>query len=246
MVHSEEQVAFGQRREEEYKKARQAVADLAAVPSGGDDAALNASYLMAQVRKFCPEDTIWAIEAVTLTAIVADQINATLPNSWINCGGGGLGWSGGGALGIKLATDDQHGGKNKGKFVCQVVGDGTFLFSVPGSVYWIARRYNIPVLTIVLNNRGWNAPRRSMLLVHPNGDGSRATNEDLNISFAPTPDYSGIAKAAAGGELWAGRVATVAELGKLLPEAIQSVLNGTAAVLEAQLDGTTGKYVEKK
>ncbi|XP_077660355.1 uncharacterized protein AFUA_2G13620 [Aspergillus fumigatus Af293] len=246
VVHSEEQVAFGQRREEEYKKARQAVADLAAVPSGGDDAALNASYLMAQVRKFCPEDTIWAIEAVTLTAIVADQINATLPNSWINCGGGGLGWSGGGALGIKLATDDQHGGKNKGKFVCQVVGDGTFLFSVPGSVYWIARRYNIPVLTIVLNNRGWNAPRRSMLLVHPNGDGSRATNEDLNISFAPTPDYSGIAKAAAGGELWAGRVATVAELGKLLPEAIQSVLNGTAAVLEAQLDGTTGKYVEKK
>jgi thiamine pyrophosphate-dependent acetolactate synthase large subunit-like protein len=149
-------------------------------------------------------------------------------------------------LGIKLATDDQNGGKNKGRFVCQVVGDGTFLFSVPGSVYWIARRYNIPVLTIVLNNRGWNAPRRSMLLVHPNGDGSRATNEDLNISFAPTPDYPGIAKAAAGGELWAGRAATVAELGKLLPEAIQSVLNGTAAVLEAQLDGTSGKYVEKK
>jgi hypothetical protein len=85
-----------------------------------------------------------------------------------------------------------------------------------------------------------------MLLVHPNGDGSRATNEDLNISFAPTPDYPGIAKAAAGGELWAGRAATVAELGKLLPEAIQSVLNGTAAVLEAQLDGTSGKYVEKK
>jgi thiamine pyrophosphate-dependent acetolactate synthase large subunit-like protein len=36
----------------------------------------------------------------------------------------------------------------------QIVGDGSFLFSVPGSVYWIARRYNIPILTIVLNNRG--------------------------------------------------------------------------------------------
>jgi hypothetical protein len=32
--------------------------------------------------------------------------------------------------------------------------DGTYLFSVPGSVYWIARRYNIPILTIVLNNKG--------------------------------------------------------------------------------------------
>lgn len=244
-VTSEANATLGKRREEAYKKTRQAVADLAVVPSGGGNASLNASYFMSEVRKSCPADTIWAIESVTLTGIVADQINATLPKSWINCGGGGLGWSGGGALGIKLATDDQHGGKNKGKFVCQVVGDGTFLFSVPGSVYWISRRYNIPVLTIVLNNKGWNAPRRSMLLVHPEGDGSRATNEELNISFAPSPDYPGIARAASGGEIWAGRAGTVAELANALPEAIRTVQSGTSAVLEAQLDGTVGKYVEK-
>lgn len=243
---SDEFASRWKRLEEEHKQRQEAIAKLAAPPPGGDDAHLNVSYLMSQVRKQCPPDTIWAIEAVTLTAFVADQIGATLPKSWINCGGGGLGWSGGGALGIKLATDDQHGGKGKGKFVCQIVGDGTYLFSVPGSVYWISRRYNIPVLTIVLNNKGWNAPRKSMLLVHPDGYGSRATNEDLNISFAPTPDYSGIAKAAAGGELWAGCAATVGELARLLPQAVQSVLNGTGAVLEAQLDGTEGKYVAKK
>lgn len=245
VVNSEENTAKGKHREEEFRKARHAITALAVTPPGGDDAALNAPYLISQIRKGCPIDTLWAIESVTLTPIVSDQIAATFPNSWINCGGGGLGWSGGAALGIKLATDVEHGGSNKGKFVCQIVGDGTYLFSVPGSVYWIARRYNIPVLTIVLNNKGWNAPRKSMLLVHPHGDGSRATNEDLNISFAPTPDYPGIAKAASGGHIWAGTAATVAELGKLLPEAIQSVLNGTGAVLEAQLDGTTGKYVAK-
>jgi thiamine pyrophosphate-dependent acetolactate synthase large subunit-like protein len=38
--------------------------------------------------------------------------------------------------------------------ICQVVGDGTYLFSVPSIVYWIASRYGIPVLTVVLNNRG--------------------------------------------------------------------------------------------
>lgn len=244
-VGSSENSAMGQQREQDYAKRRKEIADLAVVPAGGDSAPLNISYMMAQVRKGVPLDTIWAIEAVTLTHQVSDQVGATLPNSWINCGGGGLGWSGGGALGIKLASDMQHGGPGKGKFVVQVVGDGTFLFSVPGSVYWIARRYQIPVLTIVLNNKGWNAPRRSMLLVHPNGDGSRATNEDLNISFAPTPDYSGIAQAAAGGELWAGRASTVAELAQKLPEAIQSVLNGKGAVLEAQLDGTVGKYIER-
>lgn len=242
---SNENTVLGQRRDEEYFQRRQEIKELAVAPAGGDDASLNISYLMAQVRQGVPDDTIWAIEAVTNGHFVADQVSATLPNSWINCGGGGLGWSGGGALGIKLASDMQHGGRGKGKFICQVVGDGTFLFSVPGSVYWVARRYGIPILTIVLNNKGWNAPRRSMLLVHPEGDGSRATNEDLNISFAPTPDYAGIAKAAAGGELWAGRASTVAELAQKLPDAIKSVLNGQAAVLEAQLDGTSGKYVEK-
>lgn len=243
---SAENAALGKSREEVFRKTRQSIVELASVPSKGDSAPLNVSYLMSQARSACPADTIWAIEAVTLSAFVSDQVAANLPKTWINCGGGGLGWSGGGALGIKLGTDDEHGGNNKGKFVCQVVGDGTYLFSVPSSVYWISRRYNIPILTIVLNNKGWNAPRKSMLLVHPDGDGSRATNEELNISFAPTPDYAGIAKAASGGEIWAGRAATVSDLARLLPEAIKTVQNGTAAVLEAQLDGTEGKYVEKE
>ena len=107
----------------------------------------NASYLCAAIRKAVPKDTIFAIEAVTSTGFVADQILPNIPGTWLNCGGGGLGWSGGGALGIKLAA-----GENR--FVCQIVGDGTFLFSVPGSAYWISQRYKLPVLTIILNNQG--------------------------------------------------------------------------------------------
>lgn len=118
------------------------------------DGTFGTGHLCSVLRQTCPADTIWAVEAVTCTQFVHDNIQPTIPGSWINCGGGGLGWSGGGALGIKLATDAENGGKGKGKFVVQVVGDGTFLFTVPGSVYWISKRYNIPVLTIVLNNKG--------------------------------------------------------------------------------------------
>ncbi|EEP81673.1 conserved hypothetical protein [Uncinocarpus reesii 1704] len=225
--------------EASHRKRLESLAEQAVTPQG-INAPLNPAFLFSQARQACPPDTIWAMEAVTLAGLASDHIQASLPKSWINCGGGGLGWSGGGALGIKLATDDHHGGK--GKFVCHIVGDGTFLFTVPGSVYWIARRYKIPVLTIVLNNNGWNAPRHSLLLVHPNDYGSRVTNEELNISFTPSPDYAGIAKAAAGGELWTGRAGTVEELAKLLPEAVESVLNGKGAVLEAQLYGKDGKY----
>ncbi|KZF23455.1 Thiamin diphosphate-binding protein [Xylona heveae TC161] len=196
-------------------------------------------YLVATLRRALPKDTIFCIEAVTQSVLVHDQLQATLPGQWINCGGGGLGWSGGAALGVKLAT--QAIGLNK--FVCQIVGDGTFLFSVPGSVYWICQRYGIPILTIVLNNKGWNAPRRSLLLVHPDGLGSRASNEELNISLVPTPDYAGIAKAAAGGNLFAARASTVEDLDKLLPLAVEAVQNqGVSAVLDAHLDGPEGKY----
>ena len=117
------------------------------------------------------------------------------------------------------------------------------MFSVPGSVYWITKRYNIPILTVVLNNHGWNAPKNSLLLVHPHGEGSKVTNSQLNISFEPTPDYAGIAKAAAGGDLWAIRTGQAEDLARLLPDAVEKVKRGTPVVLDAHLNGSSGKYV---
>jgi hypothetical protein len=93
---------------------------------------------------------------------------------------------------------------------------------------------------------GWNAPKNSLLLVHPDGAGSKVSNKELNISFEPTPDYAGIAKAAAGGDLCALRASTADELEKALKEAVEKVTSGVPVVLEAQLDGTEGKYVGGK
>ena len=135
--------------------------DIQALAQPSDDGNYNISYLTAAIRKAVPEDTIFAIEAVTSTVFVADQVQARIPGTWINCGGGGLGWSGGGALGIKLAVGGQ-------RFVCHIVGDGTFLFSVPGSVYWISQRYKLPVLTVVLNNQGKSHhPNPSQAIPYP-------------------------------------------------------------------------------
>lgn len=144
--------AAGEKRIKEEYDARMAAIDKAAEPLA--DGSFGTGYLSKTLRKMCPDDTVWAVEAVTNTPFVHNNIKPTIPGSWINCGGGGLGWSGGAALGIKLATDFENGGSGKGKFVVQIVGDGTYLFSVPGSVYWIANRYKIPILTIVLNNEG--------------------------------------------------------------------------------------------
>lgn len=223
---------------------------IAAMSEPHPDGSFGTSHLSKVLRSVCPEETIWAVEAVTNSGLIHMNVRPTEPGSWINCGGGGLGWSGGAALGIKLATDVQNSGK--GKFVCQIVGDGTYLFSIPGSVYWISRRYNIPVLTIVLNNKGklirhghtksdlltrigWNAPRVSLQLVHPDGEGSKVSNEDLNISFAPVPDYSGIAKAAGAGDIHAFKVTEASELERVLKDAVTKVQAGMTTVVDARV-----------
>lgn len=114
----------------------------------------SASYLCSELRGACPKDTIWCVEAVTNAMAVYDQLQVDKPGHLVNGGGGGLGWSGGGTLGVKLASDWMAGGTGRGSFVCAIVGDGTFLFGVPGTAYWIAMRYKIPTLTIVLSNKG--------------------------------------------------------------------------------------------
>ncbi|KAF4813302.1 Benzoylformate decarboxylase [Colletotrichum tropicale] len=179
--------------------------------------------LMDQLRKAVPKDTIFVVEAVTNTQSVAEQLRLTTPGSWFNSGGGGLGWSGGAALGVKMASDFT----GSRQFVCQVVGDGSYMFSFPASVYWIAQRYKIPILTIVLNNKGWNAPRNSLLYIRPEASALKVSREELNISFSPTPDYAGIASAAGRGEVGCFRSSKADDLAETLRKAVQVLNNDT-------------------
>lgn len=82
-----------------------------------------------------------------------------------------------------------------------------------------------------------------MNLVHPDGMAFSASNEELQISFEPSPDYSGIAKAGAGklfGKskegLYAARVVDPEKLSKVLDEAVRAVQDGRGAVVEVVLD----------
>lgn len=68
---------------------------LEAAAAPNENGNLSTAYLMSQLKKAVPEDTIWVIEAVTNTPVVTEQLQCTIPGSYLNCGGGGLGWSGG-------------------------------------------------------------------------------------------------------------------------------------------------------
>jgi acetolactate synthase-1/2/3 large subunit len=119
--------------------------------------------------------------------VVNEHLRASRPGSLITSGGGSLGWAGGAAVGAKLAAPERT--------MVSLVGDGSYLFSVPSSVHWTARRYRAPSLTVILDNQGWKSPSLSTLAVHPVGELARG---GFVASFRPEADLPGVAAAAGG------------------------------------------------
>ncbi|KAF3059598.1 Acetolactate synthase-like protein [Daldinia childiae] len=184
----------------EAHKAR--LASIASQPRLGDQETLNGHNIGSLLKSSLPDSTTYVVEAVTAGQLLYDQVQPSRPGSWINCGGTGIGWSNGAALGVKMALADlEKEGAEKPSLVCQLVGDGSFMCAAPSTALWVGSKYKIPILTIVLNNGGWKAPRNSTELVYPNGLNASATDEEVNVSFRPTPNYAALAEAAAGSEV---------------------------------------------
>ena len=191
-----------------------------------DNGMITPQYLAACVRDaLADDDPLYLTEAITNYEVVAEHLRVNRPGGLFASGGGSLGWSGGGAVGAKLAAP--------GRTVVCMVGDGTYLFGVPSAAQWVARRYNTPALTVIFNNRGWRAPKFSALAVHPKG--VAAENDDFNVSFEPAPDYPAIAEAAGGA--YAANVSDPADLPRVLRQALAEVHEGRSAVVAAHLPG---------
>jgi len=185
---------------------------------------LTAEYLTACVRAAIGPEAVVLSEGVTNFHVIANHAGRALPGTLFTSGGGSLGWSGGAAVGAKLAAP--------GRLIVSLTGDGSYMFSIPGTVHWMARRYRTPFLQVIYNNQGWRAPRFSALGVHPDGFASRT--EDLGVSFEPPPDYAGIA-AAAGGAL-AQTVRHPQEVEAAVARAVHAVREeGRCAVIDAWL-----------
>ena len=177
-----------ERRRRHYSaRHRERKAELDRLESPDGDV-ITPEYLTACVRRQVGLEAIVLNEGITNYPAICDHMAREKPGTMFASGGGSLGWTGGAAIGMKLAAP--------GKTFVALTGDGSYMFSQPSTVHWMARRYRTPFLQIIYNNRGWKAPKFSALAVHPDGYASRA--EDLDLSFDPPPDYSGIAAAAGG------------------------------------------------
>ncbi len=179
--------AAARRRRHYAERHRERAAELARLEAPGGEI-VTPEYLTACVRRQVGPDAIVINEGITNFPAICDHMAREKPGTIFTSGGGSLGWNGGAAIGMKLAAPE--------KTFVALTGDGSYMFSAPSTVHWMARRYRTPFLQVIYNNRGWKAPKFSTLRVHPTGFASRA--EDLDLSFDPPPDYSAIAAAAGG------------------------------------------------
>ncbi|MFD1717407.1 thiamine pyrophosphate-requiring protein [Georgenia deserti] len=210
-----EAAAAGRRIRAEHERA--AAADMAA-------GRLTPATVARVIAGLVDEETIVLNEAISVAPEVWKHLPRTLPGTLYGNRGTSLGWSGGGALGIKLAAPDST--------VVAIVGDGTFYFSVPSATYWIAQRYGLPVLTVVLDNGGWNATKRNLRRQYDGGAADRTDRYWVNLQ--QSADFPGIA--AAAGQARGTTVTRFEDLEDALRAGLDDVAAGVPAVVSVRLD----------
>ena len=131
------------------------------------------------------------------------------------------------ALGLKLAQPERR--------IVQIIGDGGFHFSSPDSVFAVAQQYQIPILTVVLDNGGWQAVKSSVQRVYPKGVAAETNSFQSQLRSGRQGEqrsFSDIGRAfGAHGEF----VNEPDELAAAVDRCLAAVDGGIAAVLHVQI-----------
>jgi benzoylformate decarboxylase len=104
---------------------------------------------------------------------------------FIGTAGASMGWGVGAATGAKLGAP--------GREVVCFIGDGAVMYSASG--FWTQARYNIPVLTVVANNRNYQTVR----LVYHGYNGRMAARGHYAATYLGEPDIDFVALAGSQG-----------------------------------------------
>ena len=141
------------------------------------------AHCLAQVKE---EDDVLVSESQLAIA----NLSLRKPGTYFGTSpAGGLGWGLGAAHGVKLGDRERR--------VFCVIGDGSYMFGNPTPAHYVSAANDLPVLTVILNNRMWGSVRKATLGLYPDGAASRANRAPLTY-LDPAPDYHRIVEASGG------------------------------------------------
>jgi acetolactate synthase-1/2/3 large subunit len=181
---------------------------------------INPHYLFAELARLIGPEDIVVNEAVTGQAIPNQQIPRPIAGTMISNAGGGLGASSGMALGMKLAMPE--------RCVVQIVGDGSYYFNTPLAAVSTAKQYDLPTLTIILDNSGWAAVKGATLRVYPEGV-ARQTSL-FQAKLASDMEYSKLAEVTGA---YGEKLTDPNEVAPALERCLKRVRHGQSAILHA-------------
>jgi len=189
----------------------------------GDIGAISSAFVCAAIGEAIDAQDVVINEAIRNSPAVLNYIPRSLPLTLLCGAGGGLGYSAGMALGVKLANPQVR--------VVQIVGDGSFHFSTPTSVYTTAQRYRLPIFTVVLDNGGWQAVKEAVARVYPNGAAVQSDEFQARLQ-GQDRHFEKVAQAfGAYGEC----VSEPKEVHAAIARCLHAVDSGQAAVLNVQI-----------
>jgi acetolactate synthase-1/2/3 large subunit len=182
-----------------WQKTRESVASLRPI---------HMAWASACIARIKPEDAILVNEYT----LMPEHCGSILPGSYFGSSpASGLGWGGGAALGVKLASPDRP--------VIAVLGDGAHLFGNPVAVHHASTVHRLPVLFVIMNNSMWGAVRRATLGMYPQGEAARSNKPPL-IDLDELPAFEQVCTAAGG---YGERIEDPAALPAALERAIHAV-----------------------
>lgn len=146
-------------------------------PRSGGDAAdpLTAAAVVELVGERWPDALVFDEALTSSPAVLANY--PLEPGSYHGINGTSLGWGLPAAIGAQLGAP--------GRRVVAFVGDGAALYCIQS--LWSAAHYKIPIIVVILNNRGYE------ILKAGSGPLGPATRVEFDIEN-PTIDYQAIAK----------------------------------------------------
>ena len=164
-------------------------------------------------------------EAISDAAYFQRYLQYHDPLSYYCVEGGSLGYSMPASLGIKLAVGDR-------RVVVNAVGDGSALFYP--QVWWTATKFNLPILTVILNNREYKTLLAGLGQItelykwQPAGDPWYLRLREPALSFVEIAASFGVMQGAV--------VSDPAELKDALRRGLAAVQQGQPYVLEVLTD----------
>lgn len=193
-----------------------------------DSSPIAPERLAAEIDGVINSDAIVVTEGVSSDAAIWNYINFDQiggGRQHLISSGGSLGWGIGAGIGARLGLP--------GKQVVVLLGDGGFQFAV--QALWTAKRFELPLIIVIFNNRGYQANRWALAGLKGR---AAATGQYIGVSLEdPDIDHVGIARAyGLDGE----RVSRPGDLKAALKRAVGAEKNGQAYILDVLIDKRGG------